>query len=81
MIQVIRVCSVLTVHRWLCLQPISLGMNRSDYMFHSPTYTTGAVDVQSIQLKQIEFNTMASSFGGLSQQISELHRYVIGHRS
>lgn len=27
-------------------------------------------------IKQVEFNTIASSFGGLSSQTSKLHRYV-----
>lgn len=28
-------------------------------------------------IKQVEFNTIASSFGGLSTQTSNLHKYVI----
>jgi hypothetical protein len=28
------------------------------------------------ELKQVEFNTIASSFGGLSARVSALHRYV-----
>jgi hypothetical protein len=28
-------------------------------------------------IKQVEFNTIASSFGGLSAQTSRLHRYVL----
>ena len=28
------------------------------------------------QVKQVEFNTIAASFGGLSTQTSQLHKYV-----
>ncbi|KAL8827331.1 MAG: hypothetical protein Q9170_007058 [Blastenia crenularia] len=51
---------------------LSLGIFRSDYMLHqesedhSPTLT----------IKQVEFNTIASSFGGLSTKISQLHSYL-----
>jgi glutathione synthetase len=31
----------------------------------------------SSSLKQVEFNTIASSFGGLSSQISRLHKYLL----
>ena len=27
------------------------------------------------EIKQVEFNTIASSFGGLSTRVSELHKY------
>lgn len=30
-----------------------------------------------LQIKQVEFNTIASSFGGLSSQTSKLHEFVI----
>ena len=32
------------------------------------------------EVKQVEFNTIASSFGGLSAKVSALHRYVLTHR-
>ncbi|KAF2446415.1 glutathione synthase [Karstenula rhodostoma CBS 690.94] len=55
------------------VQDLSLGLFRSDYMVHtdqtSPSSSSG--------LKQVEFNTIASSFGGLSSQISRLHRYLL----
>ena len=28
------------------------------------------------EIKQVEFNTIASSFGGLSAKVSALHKYV-----
>jgi glutathione synthetase len=47
-------------------QPIQLGLFRSDYMVH--------VDQSKTCVKQVEFNTIASSFGGLSNHVSGLHR-------
>jgi glutathione synthase len=32
-------------------------------------------DGDNLQIKQVEFNTIASSFGGLSAQTSLLHKY------
>ncbi|EGW33870.1 uncharacterized protein SPAPADRAFT_48974 [Spathaspora passalidarum NRRL Y-27907] len=48
------------------VQPLSLGLFRSDYMVHS----------DSNEIKQIEFNTVSVSFGGLSTKIGELHNYL-----
>ncbi|RKL15534.1 hypothetical protein BFJ68_g5741 [Fusarium oxysporum] len=53
-------------------QPLSLGLFRSDYMVHQGTETTKS----SLQVKQVEFNTIASSFGGLSTHTSALHKYL-----
>lgn len=47
-----------------------LGIHRSDYMLHSPG------DGEPYQLKQVELNTIAASFAGLSSQIFKLHRYL-----
>lgn len=52
----------------LDLQPLSLGLFRSDYMVHQDETT------RSLQAKQVEFNTIASSFGGLSQFTTGLHK-------
>lgn len=52
------------------VQHKSLGLFRSDYMVHQD----GASSTP--QIKQVEFNTIASSFGGLSSQTSLLHRYL-----
>ncbi|KAF8544125.1 glutathione synthase [Trichophaea hybrida] len=49
----------------------SLGLFRSDYMLHQPTLS----DVPIIH--QVEFNTIASSFGGLASRVSELHRFLL----
>ncbi len=51
-------------------QDLSLGLFRSDYMVHIDPLDTSA----SPQIKQVEFNTIASSFGGLSTQVSHLHK-------
>jgi len=49
-----------------------LGIHRSDYMLHQDT-SSGSEDYQ---LKQVELNTIASSFAGLSCKIANLHRYL-----
>lgn len=50
------------------VQNLSLGLFRSDYMVHhSDANVTPTI-------KQVEFNTIASSFGGLSAQTSKLHK-------
>ena len=53
-------------------QPLQLGLFRSDYMVHLPDPNGPA------SLKQVEFNTISSSFGALSQQVAGLHRCVFG---
>lgn len=47
-----------------------LGIHRSDYMLHS------AAEGEPYQLKQVELNTIAASFAGLSSRIFSLHRYL-----
>jgi glutathione synthetase len=54
------------------VQDLSLGLFRSDYMVHEGPSQTNSTP----GLKQVEFNTIASSFGGLSSQVSALHRYL-----
>jgi len=58
----------------LLLQPISFGILRSDYMLDSkkPQDASGLPD--DLSFKQVEINTIASSFGGLSPQVRGLHR-------
>ncbi|KAF2463727.1 glutathione synthetase large chain [Lindgomyces ingoldianus] len=63
----------LEVKREGYVQDLSLGLFRSDYMVHSEPSTASP----SIGLKQVEFNTIASSFGGLSSQVSILHNYLL----
>ncbi|KAI1078331.1 glutathione synthase [Whalleya microplaca] len=52
------------------VQHKSLGLFRSDYMIHQDTPGSAP------HIKQVEFNTIASSFGGLSSQTSLLHKYL-----
>jgi glutathione synthetase len=55
------------------VQDLSLGLFRSDYMVHQDNSQSTPV----AGLKQVEFNTIASSFGGLSSKVSALHRYLL----
>jgi len=50
---------------------VQLGILRSDYMLHYDS------DQQKEVPLQIEVNTISSSFGGLSRQVSELHRFLL----
>jgi hypothetical protein len=45
-----------------------LGLFRSDYLLHESN--------GEVEFKQVEFNTIAASFGALSQRSGELHKYV-----
>lgn len=51
-----------------------LGIWRSDYLDHSETAdeNSGA----SLSLKQVEFNTISSSFGCLAEKVNGLHRFL-----
>lgn len=51
------------------VQPLQLGLFRSDYLLHAPSG-------KPLSLKQVEFNTISSSFGGLSERTAALHRYL-----
>uniref|UniRef100_A0A8C7YH68 Glutathione synthetase n=1 Tax=Oryzias sinensis TaxID=183150 RepID=A0A8C7YH68_9TELE len=51
-------------------QKIVLGLNRSDYMLDQRQDGTSA-------LKQIEINTFAASFGGLSSRTPDVHRHIL----
>ncbi|EGY14850.1 glutathione synthetase [Verticillium dahliae VdLs.17] len=50
-------------------QNLSLGLFRSDYLVHQD-------EEGQRQVKQVEFNTIAASFGGLSSQTSLLHKFL-----
>ncbi|KAL2825637.1 hypothetical protein BDW59DRAFT_71826 [Aspergillus cavernicola] len=52
-------------------QTLSLGLFRSDYMAHTSSSSPGP------QLKQVEFNTISSSFGGLSSLVASLHSELL----
>ncbi|XP_014731547.1 PREDICTED: glutathione synthetase [Sturnus vulgaris] len=51
-------------------QTVFLGINRSDYMFDC------GLDGQAA-LRQIEINTIAASFGGLTSHTADVHRLVL----
>ncbi|XP_031566892.1 glutathione synthetase-like [Actinia tenebrosa] len=61
-------------------QPISLGLLRSDYMLDSDKQ--GATSVkecdEQLNIKQVEVNTIASSFGCLGSKLPGLGSYVLG---
>ncbi|KAF7323690.1 Glutathione synthetase [Mycena kentingensis (nom. inval.)] len=48
------------------VQPLQLGLFRSDYLLHGGN-----------ELKQVEFNTISSSFGTLSERTAALHCYLL----
>eukprot|EP00058_Branchiostoma_floridae_P002025 XP_002587513.1 hypothetical protein BRAFLDRAFT_115857 [Branchiostoma floridae] len=66
-------------------QTVCLGLHRSDYMLDDPSRTgqeNGEPEAKQprldlLQLKQIEINCIASSFGGLGTQMPGLHRHVL----
>lgn len=47
-------------------QNVSLALTRSDYMF----------DEVSCEIKQVEYNTVSVSFGGLSPRVGKAHAYL-----
>lgn len=53
-------------------QPAALGLFRSDYLLHAPSGLP-----ENAELKQVEFNTISSSFGSLCVQASHMHRYLL----
>ncbi|XP_070574343.1 glutathione synthetase-like [Ptychodera flava] len=54
-------------------QPINFAMLRADYMFD--TARGKETPAEEMKLRQIEINTIASSFAGLGSKLPELHRY------
>jgi glutathione synthase len=56
----------------MAVKDLALGLFRSDYMVHVDP--TAAKPEPCI--RQVEFNTIASSFGGLSSRVSQLHKYA-----
>ncbi|KAG8902836.1 hypothetical protein FRB99_004032 [Tulasnella sp. 403] len=51
-------------------QSLHLGLFRSDYLLHQATLSP------ELSIKQVEFNTISSSFGSLSERTAALHRYL-----
>jgi hypothetical protein len=72
---------------------ISLGILRSDYMLHTgasdsamPKGAPGQGQGQGqgqghVSARQIEINTIASSFGCLSHRAGDLHRFLLEHNT
>jgi glutathione synthase len=63
-------------------QKLYLGLNRSDYMIHEPPESERGVSIiSSIEnqggILQVELNTIASSFGALSDKTCDLHRFLL----
>ncbi|KAI8319861.1 glutathione synthase, partial [Martensiomyces pterosporus] len=54
-------------------KPGVVGIHRSDYLIHAPENEPEA----SPKAKQVEFNTIASSFGSLSTIVGDLHRFLL----
>ncbi|KAI1285183.1 Glutathione synthetase [Halotydeus destructor] len=50
-------------------QPISLGLNRADYMLD--------VRQEELELKQVEVNTISTAFAFLGPKLSQLHRHIV----
>ncbi|CAG5120752.1 unnamed protein product [Candidula unifasciata] len=61
-------------------QPVMVGLFRNDFMMNCLDAVAPGelVRADRLELKQIEFNSIASSFGGLTQQLSKLHRLTVG---
>lgn len=70
------------VYGHITLQPIFLGILRSDYMLdHDKSSgepkSEGLPDNKNLSIKQVEVNTIAAALGGLGSLMGELHRYFI----
>jgi len=51
-----------------------LGIHRSDYMLHRPPSSSSSSG--GYELKQVELNTIASSFAGLAERVADLHGFL-----
>lgn len=64
------------------VQPLSLGLFRSDYLLHDQEseHSASAAEMGSrkgqLELKQVEFNTISASFGALCTKVNGLHRHL-----
>ena len=52
------------------VQKLHLGLFRSDYLLHEDPE-------QGLQIKQVELNTISSSFGALCTRVADMHRCVL----
>lgn len=68
----VQVCTTQYLSLYLSnmAQKLSLGLYRSDYMVHQDLEDSKAAPT----IKQVELNTIAASFGGLSSKSSDLHK-------
>lgn len=62
-----------TDHPFRPLQPLALGIFRSDYLVHAPA----DLPPHQHSIKQVEFNTISASFAALSTRVGHLHRSVV----
>lgn len=53
------------------IQPLTMGLFRSDYMIDQKD------NGSELSPKQVEFNTVSVSFGGLTSKVADLHRYLV----
>ena len=60
----------------LCFQPVSLGLLRSDYMldWDNQNDIDKKTALDKMKIKQVEVNTIASSFGCLGSKLPGLGR-------
>lgn len=54
------------------MQPYQFGLFRSDYLLHETSDESSPLGI-----KQVEFNTIACSFGALSDHAAKLHKYLL----
>lgn len=57
-------------------QSLHLGIFRSDYLLHSAGSSNDDLS-NKLAVKQVELNTISSSFGPLCARVSEMHRYLV----
>ncbi|KAJ2709111.1 Glutathione synthetase [Coemansia spiralis] len=55
------------------VKPATIGIHRSDYLIDAPESDPNAQP----RAKQVEFNTIASSFASLSAIVGDLHRFLL----
>lgn len=66
------------VKREGCVQDLTLGIFRSDYMLHLPSSSQSDRPVR-LELKQVELNTISCAGGVHGNTVSNMHRHL--HRS
>ena len=61
------------IHKEGLLQPLMLGIHRSDYMLHE-----SVEEKVPPRFLQVELNTIASSMGAHASNVCKLHRFLLG---